>query len=99
MKKCATKWGYDNHPDLTLRRIAVDKESAHLIGALLTLSDTDLIKIDLREAGLEHDSITAVCKGEGHESTHYTTLHQLTQRFDEDPTIGTTLRRTQPALR
>ena len=52
LKKCNNKWGLtEGSVDLTLRRIAIDKENAHLIGALLTLDDLSLVKIDLREAG------------------------------------------------
>ena len=70
MKKCKNKWGLtEESPDLTLRRIAIGKENAHLIGALLTLEDLKLVKIDLREAGLCPESITAVVKGLSSNST------------------------------
>jgi len=64
LKKCKNKWAFtEESPDLTLRRIAIDKENSHLIGALLSLDDLKLAKIDLREAGLCSESITAVVKG------------------------------------
>ena len=85
LKKCANKWAITEASiDLTLRRIAIDKENAHLIGALLTLNDLSLVKIDLREAG----QLVV--------STHL----NGTQRNPKDPTEpnGTQRKPTEPGL-
>ena len=64
MTKCRETYNIsDRSKELTLRRIKVDLDQAHLIKALLSLDHLRLIKIDLRESGLCPKSISVIAKG------------------------------------
>lgn len=64
LRKCRETYNVsDRSKDLTLRRIKVSLDQAHLISALLTLDHLRLIKVDLRESGLCAKSISVIAKG------------------------------------
>ena len=64
LRKCRETYNIsDRSKELTLRRIKVDIDQAHLIGALLSLDHLRLVKIDLRESGLCAKSISVIAKG------------------------------------